>query len=65
MSREIKLILIARQETLVLPKAEPTIVQGVHVIVRIKYSEPIFNQQSGSIVKRVPRDLSRRIHSVN
>jgi hypothetical protein len=35
------------------------------VVVRVKYSEPIFNQQNGSIIRAVPRDWSRRIHSVN
>jgi hypothetical protein len=40
-------------------------VKGVHVAVRVKYNEPIFNQQNGIIVRGVPRDWSRRIHSVN
>jgi hypothetical protein len=31
----------------------------------VKYSEPILNQKNGSIVRRVPRDWSRGIHSVN
>jgi hypothetical protein len=39
--------------------------EGVHAAVRMKYSEPIFNQQNGIIVKGGPRDWSRRIHSVN
>ncbi len=33
--------------------------------VRIMYSEPIFNHQSGSIVRGVPRDWNKGIHSVN
>jgi hypothetical protein len=40
-------------------------VEGVPVAVRMKYSEPRFNQQNGSIVKGVPRDWSKGIHSVN
>ncbi len=33
--------------------------------IRMKYSEPIVNQQNGSINSGVPRDQSRRIHNVN
>jgi hypothetical protein len=64
MSRGIEPILIIRQETMVLPRVESTIVEGVLVVVRKKYNEPIFNHQSGSIVKGVPRDWSKGIHSV-
>jgi hypothetical protein len=44
MSRGIELVLVTRQETIVLPKAEPIVVECVIVVVRMKYSEPIFNQ---------------------
>ncbi len=33
--------------------------------VRVRYNEPILNHQSGSIVRGVPRDWSKGIHSVN
>jgi hypothetical protein len=35
------------------------------MVVRVRRSEPIFNQQSGNMVTRVPRDRNKRIHSVN
>jgi len=44
MSRIIELAFVTKQETIVLPRAEPIVAKGVHVAVRIKYSEPIFNQ---------------------
>jgi hypothetical protein len=50
---------------MILLRTKPIVPEGVLVVVRIKYSEPKLNQQSGSIVKKVPRDWSRRIHSVN
>ncbi len=43
MSKRIERILVTRQEILILPKVEPTVSQGVHVAIIIKYSEPIFN----------------------
>jgi hypothetical protein len=33
--------------------------------IKVRYSEPILHQQNGSIIKGVPRDWSRGIHSVN
>jgi len=50
MSRGVELILIARQKVVVLPKVKPTVPKGVPATVRMKYSEPKLNQQSGSIV---------------
>ncbi len=35
------------------------------MVVKVKYNEPIFNQQNGSIIRGVPRDWSKKIHSVN
>jgi hypothetical protein len=34
------------------------------VVVRVRYSEPIVNEQNGSIISGVPRDWNRGIHSV-
>ncbi len=42
-SREVELLLITRQETVILPKVEPTIAKGVPMVIKIKYSEPKFN----------------------
>jgi hypothetical protein len=50
---------------MILPRAKPTVVEGVHVGVRVRYNEPIFNQHNGSIVKGVPRDYNKGIHNVN
>jgi len=44
MSRGVESIFIIRQEIIVLLKVEPTVVKGVHVVVRGRYNEPNFNQ---------------------
>jgi hypothetical protein len=56
MFRGIELILITKQETVVLPRVESTMVECVLVVVKVRYSEPIFNQQNVSIVRGVPMD---------
>jgi hypothetical protein len=33
--------------------------------VRLRYSEPKFNQQNGSIIRGVSKDWSEGIHNVN
>ncbi len=43
MSKGIELILVTRQETVVLPRAKPIVAQGVLMVFRIRYSEPIIN----------------------
>jgi hypothetical protein len=43
-SKAVELVLITRQETVVLPRAEPTMVERVLVVIRMRYNEPIFNQ---------------------
>jgi hypothetical protein len=65
MSRGVDLVLVTRQEIVVLPKVEPIVAQGVLMVVKVKYSKPILDQQSGSIVRGVSRDWSKRIHSMN
>ncbi len=65
MSKGIELVLVTRQETIVLPKAKPIVAKGVLVAIRVKYNEPKLNQQNGSIVRGVPRAWSRGIHNVN
>jgi hypothetical protein len=34
------------------------------MVVKIRYNEPKFNHHNGNIVRRVPRDWSKGIHSV-
>jgi hypothetical protein len=33
--------------------------------IRMRYNEPIVNQQNGSIISGVPRDWNKGIHNVN
>ncbi len=56
MFRGVELVFVIKQETVVLPRAKPIVAKGVHVVVKIKYNECKFNQLSGSIIKKVPRD---------
>jgi hypothetical protein len=65
MSRGVELIFIIRRQIIILPIVEPTVIKGVHVAIRVRYSEPRLNHQNGNIVKRIPRDWRRGIHSVN
>jgi len=58
--REVQLVLIIRQETVILPKVEPRIAKGVPMVIKIKYSEPKLNQQNGNIVKRVSKGLEQK-----
>jgi hypothetical protein len=44
MSRRVESIFVTKQGIIVLPRAKPTIVKGVHVVVRMRYSEPKLNQ---------------------
>ncbi len=44
MSRRVELVFIIKQEIIVLLKVEPTIVKGVHVVVKGRYNEPKFNE---------------------
>jgi hypothetical protein len=65
MSKRVELVLITRQETIILPKAEPIVAKHVLMAIKMRCNEPKFNQHNGSIVREVPRDLSRGIHNVN
>jgi hypothetical protein len=40
MSNEVEPIFVIRQEIIVLPKAKPTITQGVHVTIKMRYMNP-------------------------
>ncbi len=64
-SRGVELVLVTEKKNIVLPKAKPTIVEGVFMAVKVRYCEPIFNKKNGSIVKGVPRDWNKGIQSVN
>ncbi len=48
-----------------LPKVEPTIAEGVSMVVKVRYSESRFNQHNGSILRGIPRDWSEGIQNVN
>jgi hypothetical protein len=48
------LVLITRQENVVLPIAKPIVVD-VPMVVRVRYNEPIINLQNGSNISGVPR----------
>jgi hypothetical protein len=65
MSKGVEPILVTRQEIVVLLRTKLTMAECLHVVVTMKYSELEFNQHNGSIVRKVPRDWSRGIHSVN
>ncbi len=56
MSKGVESILVSKQEIVVSPKLKPTVVEGVHVVIKVKDSEPKHKQQNGNIVRRVPRD---------
>jgi hypothetical protein len=44
MSIRVESILITKQETIVLPRIEPIVAQGVPMDVRVRYNEPRLNQ---------------------
>jgi hypothetical protein len=44
MSKGVEPVLVPKQETIVLPIAEPTMGECVHVVIKVRYSEPKFNQ---------------------
>ncbi len=43
MSRGVEPIFVIKQETTFLPKVKPTLVKGVPMVIRVKYSEPRHN----------------------
>ncbi len=55
-------MLVIRKEIVVLPRVKPTVIEGVPMVIRVRYSEPKVNQYNGSIVNGVPRVWSRGIH---
>jgi hypothetical protein len=56
MSRGVELVFVTRQEIIILPKVEPLVAKGAHVVVRVRYNEPRLNWQNGSNIKGVSRD---------
>jgi hypothetical protein len=44
MSKGVESVLVTRQKTRILPKTEPTVTEGVSMVVKIKYNEPRLNQ---------------------
>jgi hypothetical protein len=57
MFKGVTLILVTKQKTISLLRAKPTVTKGIHVAIKIRYSEPKLNQHSGK--------ESQWIHSVN
>ncbi len=53
MSKGIESIFITRQEILILLITEPIVVEGVPMVVGIRYSDPKLNHQNGHIVRGV------------
>jgi hypothetical protein len=43
MSKGVELVFVIRQKTVILPKSKPTIEKGVHMAIKMKYSEPKIN----------------------
>jgi hypothetical protein len=43
MSKGVESVFVTWQEIVVLPRAELIVAKGVHVVVRVRYSEPKFN----------------------
>ncbi len=43
MSRRVEWVLVTRKEIVVLLRAKPTVVEGVVVAIRVRYSEPAFH----------------------
>jgi hypothetical protein len=43
MSRRVEWVLVTKQEIIVLLRAKPTVVEGVLVVIRIRYNEPAFH----------------------
>jgi hypothetical protein len=43
MFREVELVFVTKQEIVILPRTKPIVAEGV-LVVRVRYSEPTFNQ---------------------
>jgi hypothetical protein len=43
MSKRFELVLVTKQETIFLLRVEPIVVEGVLVVVKVKYNEPKLN----------------------
>jgi hypothetical protein len=51
MSKGVELVLITRQEIIVLPRTELTVTQGVPMAIKVKYSEPRLIIKMKTLVK--------------
>jgi len=59
MFKGVELVFITKQEIVVLLRTKPIIAQGIPLVIKVRYSEPRINQQSGNIVKGVSRDWNK------
>jgi hypothetical protein len=41
MSKGVELVLVIKQETIILPKVEPTIAQGIPMVVKVSFRKPV------------------------
>jgi hypothetical protein len=56
MSKGVESVLVTKQEIVILLRAKTTMAKGVPMAVKVRCSEPKFNQQNGNIVRGVPKD---------
>jgi hypothetical protein len=49
------LVLVTRQETIVLPKAKPIVGDNLPVVVRIRYNEPNFINRMEALLEEFQR----------
>jgi len=59
MFKGVELVFITKQEIVILLRTKPIIAQGIPLVIKVRYSEPRINQQSGNIVKGVSRDWNK------
>jgi hypothetical protein len=50
MSKGVEPVLVPKQETIILPIAKSIVAECVPMAIKVRYSEPRFNQHNGSIV---------------
>jgi len=53
MFKGVKLVFITKQKIVTLSRIEPIVVEGVHVVIKVKCNEPKFNQHNGNIIRGI------------
>jgi hypothetical protein len=54
MSKGVEPILVVRQEIIVLPRIKPIVVEGVHVVVKVRYNEPRLINKMEALLEESP-----------